>query len=61
MTVMDGHFDTADCEHYPALPDVEVANSERSLFYRGEVPVVYGHNRRSGRPHAGVGFSRHTA
>ncbi|HYN32013.1 MAG TPA: metallophosphoesterase [Ilumatobacteraceae bacterium] len=61
LAVMDGNFETADGEPYPALPDVEVAESERSFSYRGEVPVFYGHYWRSGRPQAGVDFARRTA
>lgn len=61
LAVMDGNFKTADGERYPTLPDVEVAESERSFSYRGEVPVFYGHYWRSGRPQAGVDFSRRTA
>ncbi|TPG34197.1 metallophosphoesterase [Mycolicibacterium hodleri] len=61
LAVMDGNFETADGERYPTLPDVEVAESERSFSYRGEVPVFYGHYWRSGRPQAGVDFSRRTA
>jgi hypothetical protein len=58
---MDGNFTAEGGEPYAALPDIEVAARERSLSYRGEVPVFYGHYWRSGRPRAGVDFTERTA
>lgn len=61
LGVMDGNFTTEDGEPYPALPDIEVAASERSFSYREDLPVFYGHYLRQGQPRRGVDFTERTA
>ena len=43
-------FTTEDGNPYPRLPDIELAEKERSYVYTGTVPVFYGHYWRSGSP-----------
>lgn len=60
LAVMDG-VTTDSGEPYPALPDIEVAEAERSFAYRGDVPVLYGHYWRTGNPRVGIDFTERTA
>lgn len=60
LAVMDG-VRTASGATYPALPDIEVPEAERSFSYRDSVPVFYGHYWREGAPEAGVDYTRRTA
>jgi len=43
-------FTTEDGNPYPRLPDIELAENERSYVYTGTVPVFYGHYWRRGSP-----------
>ncbi|BDX32230.1 metallophosphatase [Mycobacterium antarcticum] len=61
LAVMDSTFMTADGEPYPVLPEMKVAERERSFSYRGDVPVFYGHYWRKGRPRHGFDFTARTA
>jgi hypothetical protein len=61
LAVLDGNFLTEAGEPYPPLPDVEVAASERSFAYGGDVPVFYGHYWRTGAPQRDVDFTERTA
>lgn len=47
---MGGRFTTADGQPYPPLPEIEVAQHQRSHIYTDQVPVFYGHYWRIGPP-----------
>ncbi len=50
LAVLDGNFMTEDGKPYPLLPEIEVDESDRSVVYNDEVPVIYGHYWRTDQP-----------
>ncbi|MGY4867323.1 metallophosphoesterase [Mycolicibacterium elephantis] len=58
---MGGNFTTACGEPYPHLPQLELATDVQSFIYTGQVPVIYGHYWRQGRPEYRHDWTDYTA
>lgn len=58
---MAGNLTTADGDPYPELPDEEPSHDNGSFVYAAQVPVVYGHYWRHGRPEYGHDWTDYTA
>jgi hypothetical protein len=54
-------FTTEDGNAYPPLPNIELAENERSYVYTGTVPVFFGHYWRNGSPRRIRDWTEHCA